>query len=213
MISLSGFYKKFKNPIEMVQYFTQTGAFQPRNVGDGDVYGVETEFRLNLSFISETFKNLSLSSNITLAKSRIKLSKTEYDSRVRYARTGQTIDDYRDMAGQAPYIVNSGLSYDGGENGFWKGLGAGLYYNIQGPTLQYVGISDKPDIFVKPFNSLNFNANKNMGKDERFQLGFKVDNLLNDKKESVFRSYQASDQYFESLSPGTTFQFKVGYSF
>ena len=213
MISLSGFYKKFKNPIEMVQYFTQTGAFQPRNVGDGDVYGVETEFRLNLSIISETFKNLSLSSNITLAKSRIKLSKTEYDSRVRYARTGQTIDDYRDMAGQAPYIVNSGLSYDGGENGFWKGLGAGLYYNIQGPTLQYVGISDKPDIFVKPFNSLNFNANKNMGKDERFQLGFKVDNLLNDKKESVFRSYQASDQYFESLSPGTTFQFKVGYSF
>jgi outer membrane receptor protein involved in Fe transport len=52
-----------------------------------------------------------------------------------------------------------------------------------------------------------------MGKDERFQLGFKIDNLLNDKKESVFRSYQASEQYFESLSPGTTFQFKVGYSF
>ena len=213
MISVSGFYKKFLNPIELVQYFTQTGAFQPRNVGDGDVYGVETEFRLNMGFLSETLENMNLSSNVTIARSRITLSKTEYDSRVRNAREGQPIGNYRDMAGQAPFIINSGLSYDGGENGFWKGLGVGLYYNIHGPTLQYVGISDIPDIYVMPFNSLNLNAHKTIGRNGHFQLGLKVDNLLNDKKESVFRSFGASDRYFERLSPGTSFQLKVAYSF
>ncbi len=48
MISFSGFYKYFFRPIEVVQYATQTGCFQPRNVGDGQVLGIEIEFRQNL---------------------------------------------------------------------------------------------------------------------------------------------------------------------
>lgn len=43
--SLSGFYKKFTDPIEMVQYVQIAGFFQPRNVGSGEVVGAEAEFR------------------------------------------------------------------------------------------------------------------------------------------------------------------------
>ena len=43
-ISISGFYKKFFDPIEIIQYATQPGAFQPRNVGDEQVIGGEFEF-------------------------------------------------------------------------------------------------------------------------------------------------------------------------
>jgi hypothetical protein len=210
MISLSGFYKRFNNPIEIVQYATtQKGSFQPRNVGDGQILGFETEFRQSLGLIGETFKNFSLTANISITKSLIELSSTEYNSRVENARTGQTIEKYRVMAGQAPYIINTGLSYNGGENGFWKGLEAGLYYNVQGITLQYVGIADRPDIYTLPFHSLNFNASKSLGNDNRTQIGFKIENLLDDKKESVFRSFNPTDQFFTKLEPGITFQLKL----
>lgn len=211
-ISLSGFYKMFDNPIEMVQYATLAGSFQPRNVGDGQVFGAEIEFRLNLEPLIEALRNMAISSNLTFTKSIIRLSNTEYASRVANARTGQTIDEYRDMAGQAPYIINFGVSYNGGVKGFWNGFEAGLYYNVQGQTLQYVGMVDRPDIYSKPFNSLNFNSNKSLGEDKRLQIGLKIENLLNAKKESIFKSYEATDQYFTRLYQGITFQLRLSYS-
>ena len=212
MVSLSGFYKSFSNPIEIVQYATQTGSFQPRNVGDGKVLGVEIEFRQGLDIITQSLSNFSLNANLSFTNSTIELSATEYLSRVENARTGQTIDKYRVMAGQAPSLINGGLSYNGGENGFWKGFEAGLYYNVQGTTLQYVGIADRPDIYMLPFHSLNFNTSRFIGKDNRTQIGFKIDNLLDDKKESVFKSFSPTDQFFTKLEPGITFQFKLSYS-
>lgn len=212
LLSLSGFYKKFDNPIEIVQYATQTGSFQPRNVGDGEVFGIETEIRYDMGRLTGAFNNFSFLFNFTYTESRVKLSNTEYISRVENARTGQTIGDYRDMAGQAPYIVNGGISYNGGKKGFWQDLEAGIYYNVQGQTLQFVGIVDRPDIYSKPFNSLNFNSNKRFGKDKRMQIGLKIENILNDSRDLVFVSYNAKDQYFTSLSPGTAFKVRFVYT-
>jgi outer membrane receptor for ferrienterochelin and colicin len=211
MISLSGFYKSFDKPIEIVQYATQAGAFQPRNVGDGQVIGAEIELRQNLDIIGKIFENLNLTANISVTNSSIELSLTEYVSRVENARTGQTISKYRVMAGQAPYLINTGLSYLG-QKGFWSGFEAGLYYNVQGTTLQYVGIADRPDIYTLPFHSLNLTASKYLGKEKRMQIGFKIDNLLNDKKESVFRSFNPTDQFFTKLEPGITYHLKLSYA-
>jgi hypothetical protein len=122
------------------------------------------------------------------------------------------VDEYREMAGQAPYIINTGIAYNGGEKGFWQGLEAGLYYHVQGQTLQYAGIVDRPDIYVEPFHSLNFNSNKKMGEEGRFQVGLKIENLLNASKESVFQSYDAADQYFSRIEPGIRFQLRVSYN-
>ncbi|MEE4215788.1 MAG: TonB-dependent receptor, partial [Bacteroidales bacterium] len=152
MISLSGFYKKFIDPIEIVQYATQTGTFQPRNVGNGRVFGVEFEIRHKLGSLADALENFSVQSNVSVTKSSIELSMTEYLSKIENARTGQTIENDRVMAGQAPYIINAGASYNGGEKGFWNGFEAGLYYNVQGITLQYVGIADRPDIYMLPFH-------------------------------------------------------------
>ena len=136
--------------------------------------------------------------------SRIELSKTEYDSRVANARTGQVIETFRKMAGQAPYIVNGGFSYNGAEKGFFSNLQAGLFYNVQGETLQFAGIVDRPDIYTVPFHSLNFNINKSFGKDEMYSIGIRVSNCLNDRRETIFKSFNAEDQYFSQLSPGVS---------
>ncbi len=213
IISVSAFYKKFINPIEIIQFASQIGAFQPRNVGDGQILGAEMELRLSLDFISEKLKNYSFVSNVTVTDSRIELSKTEYDSRVLNAREGQTVKKFRAMAGQSPYIVNAGFAYNGGENGFWKGFEVGAYYNVQGQTLIYAGIADRPDIYTVPFHSLNVTFNKKFGKESRMNLALKVTNLLNDKKEEVYKSYNAEDQYFSRLTIGTTTSLKFSYSF
>ncbi|KAF5063553.1 TonB dependent receptor [anaerobic digester metagenome] len=212
-LSISAFYKFFDSPIEIVQYLSQKGAFQPRNVGDGQVGGFEFEMRQGLGVLSSRAENIVFSTNITYTHSRIMLSETELRSGKENARTGETVEKYREMAGQAPYIINAGLSFDGSDKGFFKGFEAGLFYNVQGPTLEVVGIADRPDVYSKSFNSLNLNINKTFGESKKLQLGLKVDNILGDVKESVFRSFEAEDQFYTYLNQGRTFQLRLGYRF
>lgn len=211
MVSLSGFYKKFQNPIEMVQFATtQKTQLQPRNVGDGEVIGGELELRQGLGFISERVNNFSVSANFTMVDSKIKYSQSEYESRLRNARTGQTIDEYRDMAGQSPFLINAGLTYNGGTTGIWEGMEAGLFYNVQGKSLAVVGINNKPDIYTLPFHSLNFTLSKQF---KNLGVGFKVKNLLNSKDEAVYQAYQAEDQYYRLLEKGVSYSISLKYKF
>ena len=48
-----------------------------------------------------------------------------------------------------------------------------------------------------------------MGREKKMQLELKVDNLLNDKKESVFKSFNPTDQFFTKLEPGITYHLKL----
>jgi hypothetical protein len=211
-ISVSGFYKAFEKPIEIIQFVTQNSSFQPRNVGDGTVWGLELEMRQNLGLLSQNPGKFTLVSNFTLARSRIKLSETEMESRLNFARIGENIGEYRDMAGQAPYLINAGVSYNGGERGLGKKLEAGLYYNVQGQTLMFVGIVDRPSVYSKPFHSLNFNANKSFGEYNKMTIGLRVDNLLNSTKEAVFKSYGATDTYFNRIGQGTKITLRFSYN-
>ena len=213
MFSVGGFYKLFDKPIEIVQYTKQVGAFQPRNVGNGQTFGVELEIRQSMGFISERIRGLRLNANITFTRSRIEMSETEYQSRVENARVGQEVEDFRPMAGQAPYLVNGGISYSGGEKGFWNRLEAGLFYNVQGTTLEFVGVADRPDIYTQPFHSLNFNSSVKLGSKKRWVLGLKVQNLLDENIELVYKSFNAQDQFFERRSPGISSTLKLTYNF
>lgn len=209
MFSVSAFYKTFDRPIEMVQFLADPGTFQPRNVGNGAVAGVELEFRKSLKFIAPTLEAFNWNTNVTLAESQIKMSESEFRSRQNSAKEGELVQDTRVMAGQAPYIINTGLSY----NSYTTGFEAGLFYNVQGSTLNYVGFGNRTDTFTVPFHSVNFNLNKSFGADERIQAGLGVQNILNQKRQTVFSAYGAEDQIFSSLSPGTKVNFNVSFSF
>lgn len=211
LISFSAFYKMFKNPIEMFQFISKANSFQPRNVGDGTLLGLEFEVNHNLEFISSRLENLNFVSNFTYTHSKILMTDTEYQSRLANAREGESIEKYRDMAGMSPYIINSGLQYNGKAETKLDGLELGLYYNVQGKALEVVGILNRPDIYTKPFHSLNFNANYNFGKDKKMALGLKISNILDSRKVSVFESYNATKQYFSNLYLGRTVTFKWSY--
>lgn len=209
MLSVSAFYKTFDRPIEIVQFLSDPGSFQARNVGNGTVAGLEFEFRKSLILLSPSLKNFSWNTNFTITQSQIKMSASELQSRKLTAREGEKIEDTRDMAGQAPYLVNTGLAYQNFSNG-WE---AGVFYNVQGATLNYVGFGNRTDTYSVPFHSLNLNVNKSFGAQERVQAGIGVDNLLNDKREFIFQSYKAQDQIFSSLAPGVRIKFSFSYSF
>ena len=208
MISVSAFYKGFQNPIEIVQYVQAPNSFQPRNVGNGRVLGTEIEVRQSLGNLLPALENILFTGNVTITQSRIDMSATELQSRIDNARTDQLIESTRDMAGQAPYIINSGFAYQGLENG----LEAGLYYNVQGETLTFVGIADRPDVYSVPFHSVNFTANKRFGEDQKIQLGLKISNLLGDQRQLVFKSFGAEERFFTNLNPGTSFKLSFRYS-
>ena len=209
MWSVGAFYKTFESPIEIVQFLSDAGAFQPRNVGNGTVLGMELEFRKSLKFISPSLEKFQWNTNLTVTESQITMSATEKRSRQLTAREGQEIGTTRDMAGQAPYIINTGLAY----SDYGTGWEAGVFYNVQGPTLNMVGFGNRTDTYAVPFNSLNLNINKTFGADERIRTSLGIQNLLNDKREFIFSSYGAQDQFFTQLTPGVRVNFSVGFSF
>ncbi len=211
IFSVSGFYKQFSDPIELVRIpaGSTSPEYQPRNVGDGQLYGVEVEAVKSLGFIAPLLDNFSLSGNLTLVYSEIEMTDEEYDKRIGAARTGETIERTRDMAGQSPYVVNAGFSYNNKE----MGVDLGLFYNVKGPTLEVVGTRNIPDVYTKSFHNLNFSALYKFGDDNRMSADFKVSNILDQKQESVFVSYKAADQIYKSRYTGTSFSIGFSYKF
>jgi TonB-dependent receptor len=209
IISFSAFFKSFDAPIELVRIPTALRDFQPRNVGNGTLVGGEIELRKNLAVFSESLKNISFSGNFTYTYSRIDMTDAEYFARKGTEKAGQTIERTRAMAGQAPFLVNAGFSYDKSE----KGISAGIFYNVKGRTLEIVGGNLAPDIYTEPFHSLNVTVNKRFGEGEKSALNIKISNLLNDRRESFFQAYEASQQVFTSLAPGTAVSIGYTYSF
>ena len=211
MFSVSGFFKKFNDPIELVRIPEQQTSteYQARNVGDGKLFGVEIELRKDLKFLSSSLSNFNISGNITYAESQISMTDVEYNARKNFEKTGETIERIREMAGQSPFVINAGIGYSNSKSG----LDAGLYYNVKGSTLQIVGVGLYSDIYVEPFQSLNFSLNQKIGKDQKTVIDFKISNLLNSKIKSVFKSYNTDSQIYSNLNPGVSFSVGLSHKF
>lgn len=76
-----------------------------------------------------------------------------------------------------------------------------------------MGAADRPEIYTNPFHSLNFNTTLKLREKRKFVLDLKIENLLNQNIELVYKSYQAADQYFEYRSPGILSRIKLTYNF
>lgn len=209
MFSVSAFYKTFKNPIELLAFKPQTpNDFQPKNVGDASILGLELEFRKNLSFLSDGLSKFEVGSNVTLVESKVEMDDEEYNSRLAVAREGEIIERTRQMQGQSPYIVNAFVNYLGGFESGWEG---NLSYNVQGPALFIVGIGANPDVFQQPFHSLNFKLTKGFGENNRYRAGFRVTNILDAQQLKLYESYLAMSQNFERFVPGRTISLNFSY--
>ena len=207
MFAISGFYKDFKDPIELTFYESAPDQLTPRNLGNASVFGIEFEFRKSLGFLLKSLENLKFNINASYIESDLTMFEDEYNRRVNAARDGESIEKSRELQGQSPYLINAGLNYSDSE----IGLQTGLFFNVQGETLEVVGTGIVPDVYTVPFNSLNFTFNKKLGEEKKSTVDIKVSNILNSKRKSVYQSYKASDKTFTQFNPGT--EFSIGYSY
>lgn len=195
MISASGFYKRFIDPIELVAFDLAPTEVKPVNAGVADVFGFEVEARKVLVFSEDERSNLLIGSNFTYVVSRIDMDRvllnkgtalvSERTIRQENAREGQTIDRYRPMYGQSPYILNGFLTYSHDT----LGLIVNLSYNVQGKKLSVIGVGKLPDVYEQPFHSLNFKASKTFGKDSRWKASASVQNILMNARRRSYESY------------------------
>jgi len=200
MISFSGFYKNFINPIEQVDNPQAVNAeitFQ--NADKANVYGIELELRKSLDFM-EILKNFDFVINAAIIRSLVSIDSLELQS-IRATDPDHT--DYRVMFGQAPYIFNAMLRYNNSDKGWQSNLG----FNINGPRLYLVIKGGTPDVFEKPFPALNFNISKKINK---HSVKFSIDNILNSSNRKVY-TYKGNEYDFEHFNYGRIFS--VGYSY
>ena len=211
MASVSGFYKQFDGHIELTSYDTAPDQITPRNAGPSTVVGVEVEFRKNIT------NNLSFGTNASFIKSAVDMREvfvndddgTEYALRQKYLRDGESQSTSRNMAGQAPYLVNAFFNITDNKNTF----NANIAYNVQGETLSIVGSGLFPDVYVKPFHSLNMNVYKDFGANQNSRVTFGVNNILKSQNRSFFKSYGDESVNYALRQPGRTFTLKYSYTF
>ncbi|MDA9879120.1 TonB-dependent receptor [Flavobacteriaceae bacterium] len=204
LFAFSAFYKNLTDPIEIGFVAASTSNYKPLNLETANVFGLELEFRKKLGTWFNNLANWNLNLNGTYIISDEKYSEDELKLRQLGLRDGQTLGDSRPLQGQSPYLINAGIEYNNSE----KGIQGGLFYNVQGKTLQVVGDGFYPDVFTIPFNSLNFNLIKQFNVNRK--LAFKITNLLNDFRESRFEGFNNESQIFKSRNIGR--QFSLSYT-
>ena len=203
--SISGFYKKFKDPIEA--YISISGAdsrtISYRNAASAKNYGIELEGRKNFDFISKKLENLSAYANVPFIKSKT----SEY--------TSAKDSSYRPLQGQSPYIINASLQYNDPKTN----SGISVLYNVIGPRLFLIGGLDNDPIWEKPHAALDIKITKSFLKKGLVELTFadilhQNDVQYRDVNNSTYHKYEKSaDALIRQQSFGATISLAVGYRF
>lgn len=143
VLSVALFAKRFRNPIERVFRPSNTNSIvELVNAESANNLGAELELRKGLGFISGSVADLSLFSNATVMRSEIQLGATA---------AGST-NPRRAMVGQAPYVVNAGLTWSPRRTT----ASATLLYNTVGERIVNAGELPLPDVVERPRDVLDF---------------------------------------------------------
>ena len=202
VLAFSLFYKDIQKPIE--QTIAQSGNtqfFQYINNPNGTLWGAEFEARKRLDQCHAYLKNFAINFNFTYIQSEVALTAEQIRNNEAVG-IGETT---RPMQGQPTYIINSGLSYDDQERGFY----AGLFYNVTGPLLYAAGLQ-LPDLYEQPAPSLDFNITQSFA--DQWSLTFRGKNLLN----PIFRqtmTYAGQEVTYYSYTKGFDLSMSMNYSF
>lgn len=192
--SIGGFYKDVAAPIEPVQRISEAGRqLKFYNAQSGVIYGIETEFLHDLSFLGEIGDSFFVAGNLTLSDSKIEIQPNgEIDP----------TNLKRRMTGHSKWVANLQLSFDSPD----EMHSSTLVYNVFGKRIAYGGRGGLDDVYEQPFNSLDFTYS--YLPDEFWTLKLKAKNLLSSEAE-----YKQQGIKVYSKAPGTEFTFEVNYSF
>lgn len=166
VLSISGYYKYFKNPIEQVVSSGSVKNITFQNANSATTYGMELEARKNLGFMGENsfYKNLTAYVNTSVIFSTVNLNSlvSEITSRA--------------LQGQSPYLINAGLLFNEPKSN----LSFNILYNRIGERISEVGYQGYPDIYEKGRNMLDFQISKKLI-NNKAELRLNLADVLNEK--------------------------------
>jgi len=206
--AVSWFRKEIMNPIEKESFsYLSRDYLLTVNYPDGQVSGMEAEFRRKLDFLPWPGEHLTLSLNYTRMEASVRIPE---QMRISLSQHGLDREE-RDMEGQPEYLFNAGLMVD-----FERiGLSAGLFYNVRGDTLKSgAAVGDRgarPDVYLLRQGTLNFSLNQKIG--SHFNVGLKLSNLTEESATEVYRRDGAADLVRRSYPDAVKTSFSVGCSF
>jgi outer membrane receptor protein involved in Fe transport len=209
--NISGFYKDFTNPIELVNRTGTSGApeLYYTNVPSVTTFGGEIEYRFNLGFLSKKenhklWDQLTINLNASLIKSRVDIGDSLF---------GQNeYPDGRPLQGQSPYIINAGIYYQS-QDKKWAFTAA---YNRVGQRIYIVGNEQEPSVWENGRNLVDFQLTRNFG--EKFEMRLNVKDAL--ANELVFfqdlnknQKFDEGDNEWQNVTFGQTVSLSLKYNF
>lgn len=184
LMSASYFKKDIKDPIEIVQRLEGFTFNTPVNYPEGELSGIELEFRQEMVAFSDRLEGLTVGFNSTFINSEVTLPD---DEQALFEGPGVAAPrSSRDMTNAPSKLFNAFVTYDFAPTD----TRLGLFWTVQGDTLVAgAGVSQQnlvPNVYATRFDTLNFSLAQGIG--PWLTLSFKAKNLTNPSIEEVYRS-------------------------
>lgn len=138
VLSVAVFHKSFDQPIERVYRAAGSGTRTVfyTNAQRAQNLGVELEARKSLAFLRDELRALQAFANVTVMQSRIELPANTQASATNLRRR---------MVGQAPFVLNSGLTWVNHSGS----ASATVLYNLVGDRIDAAGDAPLPDVIQR----------------------------------------------------------------
>ena len=208
VVAVSGFYKKFKNPIEksiLLGGTTDNPTVTYTNVDDATLYGLEFEFRKGLDGLANWLQGFGVGMNLSLVKSSVDIAEDRlFDINASDPDRVFFTDNTRPLQGQSPYIFNLDLGYAN----YRTGTAANLFYNIFGDRIYEVAVQAAPDIYERSRSILDFNMSQRLIDGVKLKLA--ISNLL-DENFLLTQAYKGQDFKVQEYKMGRTYS--IGFTY
>jgi len=212
LFSVSGFYKDFTNPIELVSSPVLVRQAIYQNARAAKVYGVELEMRSLLSTLfgsseNSVFNKITFSANASLVKSEITLGDFAGIISVK------DLIEKRHLQGQSPSVINSSLNYADDERGF----SATISGNRVSQRIYIVGTVNDADIYENGRTIIDMQISKTINKN-KWELRLNAKDVLAQKQIFFYDfdqngKYSSADGIFSRYSVGPTISLSATYKF
>jgi TonB-dependent receptor len=228
VISVSAFYKKFHNPVELIgRIDSDLKNYQMlyANLDESEAKGLELNLRKSLGFVApgSFLQNLYLSANATVLEANVEYN-YEFLTRFLQYKEGEEEpepDRDRPLQGLSPYSVNAGIDYDG------RIVGVTANYSRTGRRLVTGGEAEKWDEYENARDVLDLQLSVRLLK-QRFEIkanasdllnqaviiyrnGQRVDNNFEDRTDDM--DYNEGDYILRKFKKGTSYSLSLSYSF
>jgi TonB-dependent receptor len=206
VVAVSGFYKRFDDPIEqVVRPRSSSQLLSYRNAEHADLVGAEVELRKNLEFISKRLKAFSIGFNAAYSYSRVELGELcdpVLDDACDPNAQDVSTSRQRPLQGQSPFVANAYVEFDRKPSG----TTVRVMYNAVLRKIAYVGGLGLPDIYEQPIHQLDVNVSQRLYEGLSLRLG--GTNLLDWQ-----RRFVQGGQTWRSYRVGTMLTVGLAYDF